>query len=324
MSDFLSERVLLFAGEALAASTLAMALAFFAAFARRASLRHLVWAASFAALVALPLLAAVVPGAVVLAVPAEIVAPVPPPDTIPAAPLPESSLERAPAPALAPAPQGFPLDSADAATVLIAIWIAGAMLIALRHLLAAFLLWRLRRDSVEHPFEASELPEGGRPCALRLSRGAAGPLTWGVLRPVVLLPNKAQFWPNERLQAVLRHEFAHVRRRDGLSQMLARIACALYWPNPFVWLGARALRREAEIAADDAVIASGVTPSDYAGELLRLAKEFRAQGLSPALSMAAPSALPARVKAILAPTQEILRVRDPHPFSASHNGKETL
>ncbi|HEY0106470.1 MAG TPA: M56 family metallopeptidase, partial [Rhizomicrobium sp.] len=294
MSAFLADRVLLVAGEALLASILVMTLAFLAARAKSASRRHLVWAASFAALVLLAVLAAFVPGAVVHSVPA--------PQVVSGA----DDAPPAPAAFAPPAPQIVSFGRGDIALALVVLWLAGVALIGLRHLLAALILQALRRDSDAHPFDASELPPlaRGRRCELRLSRGARGPVTWGALRPVVLLPNQAQFWPYERLQAVLRHEFAHVRRHDGLSQMLACMACALYWPNPLVWYGARVLRREAEIAADDAVIASGMVPSDYAGELLHMAKEFRAGGLSAALSMAAPSALPARVQSILAPTQQ--------------------
>jgi len=139
---------------------------------------------------------------------------------------------------------------------------------------------------------------------LSTSPGGSGPITWGLFRPVVLLPKVAVLWPGERLETVLLHEVAHVRRYDSLAQALSLVACALYWPNPFVWIGARALRREAEIAADDAVIRAGVKPSSYAGELLQLAAEFRLERESPMmLSMAAPSALETRVKSVLAPTQ---------------------
>ena len=293
MSDLAAMRVLLFAGEALAASCVLMALGWLAGGAKRSSLRHLAWAASFAALLALPLFAVFAPGVVVLTFPAPVVEMT-------------ADMVAAPLPVAAPAPEGWHFGLGDAASLLIGLWIAGVVLIALRHAVAAVLLWLLRRDSIEHPFDASELPSAASRLHydLRLSRGARGPLTWGILRPVILLPNAAALWPHDRLQAVLRHEFAHVARRDGLCQMLALAACALYWPNPLVWLGARTLRREAEIAADDAVIASGMAPSDYAGELLGMATEFRVTAISGALAMAAPSALPARVQAILAPTPQ--------------------
>ncbi|HWA29741.1 MAG TPA: M56 family metallopeptidase, partial [Rhizomicrobium sp.] len=107
-----------------------------------------------------------------------------------------------------------------------------------------------------------------------------------------------------RLEAVLMHEAAHIHRRDSMSQLLSMIVCALYWPNPLVWMAARMLRAEAEMAADDTVLASGFRPSSYAGELLQLASEFRSR--EPALVgmplFMAGSALEARVKSVLAPT----------------------
>ena len=102
---------------------------------------------------------------------------------------------------------------------------------------------------------------------------------------------------------MLLHELAHIRRRDCLTQMLSLIACAVYWPNPLMWIGARALRCEAEISADDAVIASGVKQSAYAGELLLLASEFRGRRALTGVAMAAPTSLEARIKSVLAPNQ---------------------
>src|SRR5262249_18264100 len=104
----------------------------------------------------------------------------------------------------------------------------------------------------------------------------------------------------ERLQAVLLHELAHVRRLDGLMQMLSLLACAVYWFNPLMWIGARELRREAEIAADDAVLVSGMKPSAYAGGLLQLAAQFNGRRALAGVAMPAPSSLETRVKSVLA------------------------
>jgi hypothetical protein len=120
----------------------------------------------------------------------------------------------------------------------------------------------------------------------------------------VLLPRTALTWPRARLQAVLLHELAHIRRRDSVSQLLSLVVVALYWPNPLVWLGARALRREAEIAADDAVLLQGIRPSDYAGALLRVAGEFHGHAVAlSGVAMASGSSLEARVRSVLAPNQ---------------------
>jgi hypothetical protein len=102
-------------------------------------------------------------------------------------------------------------------------------------------------------------------------------MTWGTTTPIVLLPKASRDWTEKRLEAVMLHKLAHVRRWDCASQLMTAAVCALYWFNPLVWLGARAMRAEAELATDDMVLRSGVKPSAYAGELLRLAAELGRQ-----------------------------------------------
>jgi len=300
MSEFFARNALLFAGEAFVMSAVVLALAWEASHMvrSRASLRHLVWGGAFAALLLLPVLALLVPTQIHFAV-----ASAPSAAAVPFV----QDADIGPDIASMPAPS-FHIDMAAIATGVIGLWLAGVLIIALRGLVAVFGLRALERRSRVHVFEEAVLPELGRRYEIRVADApnGLGPITWGLFRPVILLPFPALFWTRERLQAVLLHEAAHIRRHDSVSQMLSLLVCALYWPNPLVWLAARALRSEAEIAADDQVIAAGMRPSSYAGELLQLASEFRSR--QPALAgmplfMAAPSALEARVKSVLAPTQ---------------------
>lgn len=106
---------------------------------------------------------------------------------------------------------------------------------------------------------------------LRKCKSVLAPLTWGLFRPVVFVPSEADDWPDERRRLVLLHELAHVRRWDWVTQLAAHVVCAMYWYNPFVWLAVRQMRVERERACDDAVLASGARPSDYARELIALA-----------------------------------------------------
>src|SRR5205823_6244086 len=55
------------------------------------------------------------------------------------------------------------------------------------------------------------------------------PLTWGWLRPTLLLPTPFLTWPEERLRMILLHELAHIQRADWLFQILAQLTCAVYW-----------------------------------------------------------------------------------------------
>lgn len=129
-------------------------------------------------------------------------------------------------------------------------------------------------------------------------------MTWGVITPVVQLPMDAREWSPERLEAVLLHEFAHVRRRDFLSGLLGEFACALYWFHPIVWLSARAARADAESAADDAVLNCGVRPSSYAAVLLGLAADLGKKGqvpLSLGVTIMTEPKIESRLKSVLSP-----------------------
>ncbi|HEX7447645.1 MAG TPA: M56 family metallopeptidase [Pirellulales bacterium] len=136
---------------------------------------------------------------------------------------------------------------------------------------------------------------------LRQCRSALAPLTWGALRPVLLLPIEAGAWPDERRRLVLLHELAHVLRWDWLTQLVAHVACAVYWFNPLVWWAARQMRIERERACDDIVLTSGVRASDYARELLALAMGRSDSQVSTlaAVPMARRALLDARLRGIL-------------------------
>lgn len=321
MNSLFVLRALLFAGECLAASVLILGAAWLgSAYLKRASLRHLVWLGAFGALLVLPVAALVVPASIVLERSAA--APEPLPSFIePAAAASDPMPVPAPTVAVTPAESWQP-DMKDVATLLFAVWLAGALWAVMRLALGTLGLAALRRQSRPHALASADMPRIGarRECELRLSTCEDGPMTWGVLRPVILLPKESLSWPRERLQAVLLHELAHVRRRDSLTQSLALFVSALYWPNPLVWWASRALRREAEIAADDAAIVSGIKPSAYAGELVKLASEFRGRNLAFSGVSMAGSALEARVKSVLAPNRSRTGVTSMDAFKIAFFG----
>jgi len=149
---------------------------------------------------------------------------------------------------------------------------------------------------------ATERIRPGRSVAVIESGEVSVPMTTGWLRPVVHLPTSARSWSPARRTTVLMHELVHVRQWDLPLHTLAQLACALHWPNPLVWIASRWARAECEQACDDRVLDTGVRPSQYATELLDIA---RATGglLVPAaaLPLAAADELESRLTAILEP-----------------------
>jgi HEAT repeat protein/beta-lactamase regulating signal transducer with metallopeptidase domain len=199
--------------------------------------------------------------------------------------------------------------------ILFRVWLIGALLILSRLVAGVIAVqWMSRRTErvTDAPWLAqarslaAELGVSSRIVFLR-SKGAAMPMAWGMFRPAVLMPAGADHWPAERLRIVLLHELAHVKRHDCVTHMMAQIACALHWFNPLAWIAARHVRTERERACDDLVLAAGTRGSDYADQLIEIARVMRA-GRFPAvlagasLAMAHRSELEGRLLAILDPS----------------------
>ena len=139
---------------------------------------------------------------------------------------------------------------------------------------------------------------------LQCRNPVAMPLTWGFLRPVVLLPGKAEEWPANRARMVLSHELSHIARHDWMLQIATELARGFYWFHPLSWMAARNLRQESERACDDSVLNGGIEASEYAAELLDLARtlEHPSRHWSTALAIARPSHLESRFIAMLNPS----------------------
>lgn len=136
---------------------------------------------------------------------------------------------------------------------------------------------------------------------VRFSHAVNVPNVWGYRSPVVLLPWGAESWPEGRRRAILFHELAHVARHDCLTQTLAYVVRAFYWPHPLVWWAVSSLRREAECACDDRVLQAGTAAPEYARDLLEAARGL-GRPASPFLTAAAGAEgtrLGDRVRALL-------------------------
>lgn len=189
------------------------------------------------------------------------------------------------------------------------VWLAGTVIVGAR-VLAGFMRLRamtrtarpLRDLSLRVRAHGIATDIGvRRPLLLLEGDAAAMPITFGLLRPTLLLPSSARDWTRARQNAVLRHELEHVRRYDSLTQLIAELGCALYWFNPLMWYASLRLRIEREHACDDAVLASGSRPSEYAADLLDIARSLRSRRSLDvaAIAMAGPSHLRTRVASLL-------------------------
>lgn len=193
------------------------------------------------------------------------------------------------------------------------VWLAGTALVLLWGLFGRIGLARIGRRAVritrgpwhDVATRTSASLRIRRPVSLLLSGDVASPMTWGVFRPHLILPTASMAWSDALRASVAAHELSHIARRDYGVQLMAFLACAVYWFHPGVWMAARKLRQEAERACDDQVLGLGTDGEEYASHLIGIARVSRMHRLTGAVAigMARPSTLEGRIVAVLDATR---------------------
>jgi len=104
----------------------------------------------------------------------------------------------------------------------------------------------------------------GRKLKILLTPQLSGPVCFGVLRPVIVLPQEmAENGSGKDLQMVLTHELAHIKRWDCWTNFFQRILEAVFFFHPLVWLASRHLTQQREQICDNYVLAKGASTDDY-------------------------------------------------------------
>lgn len=115
-----------------------------------------------------------------------------------------------------------------------------------------------------------------RKISVRSSDLISGPLTYGILRPVILLPSEIHL-DEEEFLCIMEHEWVHIRRNDVFVKYLMCLAVCVYWFHPLVWMMARLLEQDMEIACDEEALDKypDCFKKTYALSLIRLAQGRR-------------------------------------------------
>ena len=182
-------------------------------------------------------------------------------------------------------------------------WCVGMVLCAV-FFITSYLRWHFRfrtsvpvhNDYVEQWLEEHELR---RPISVRQSDRIAAPLTYGIFRPVILLPNKTDWENTEQLQYVLLHEYVHICRFDTVTKFITAIAVCIHWFNPLVWAMYVLFNRDLELSCDESVVRLlGMSSrSTYARVLISM--EARKSGLMPFYNNFSKNAIEKRITSIM-------------------------
>ena len=138
-----------------------------------------------------------------------------------------------------------------------------------------------------------------RTIAIRRSGRISSPLTFGVLRPVILMPKKTDWTDETALRYVLEHEFVHIQRFDVLSKLLLIAAICVHWFNPLVWVMYVLANRDLELSCDETVLRrfGGDVRAAYARVLIRM--EAARGGFAPLCNHFGKNAIEERITAIM-------------------------
>lgn len=247
---------------------------------RTAPARHRAWAAVAAAMILLPLWTAWGPRATLRVLPArahEQVAPLQPVATVPAA-LPHFA-------GLTPATTTPAWTWREAAGFVYGL---GVLMMLSRLAVGVVRARRLVRSAERRSGHLT-------------SPFCAAPVTVGLVRPSVILPETWPQWRPEHLAAALAHEGEHALRRDPLVQFLSLVNRAIFWFHPLAWWLEHRIAVLAEEACDEAVLAQGHDRFQYSESLLHIARDVAQSGGRLAIcGVTMPgAALPTRIRRIL-------------------------
>jgi bla regulator protein BlaR1 len=173
------------------------------------------------------------------------------------------------------------------------IWISGVVLLSLATMASLLsthqLIRRCQPDQARSPESWSEkthtlLDELN--ARVLWSPEIATPFCWQLHSPVIVLPETLRSFPDAELDAVLRHELAHLKAQHPLRLFLQRLLEIGFWFHPLVWWSSREASVQRELASDLMANHSASQAATFLRGMVRLA-EFcttRTHGLVAGLS----------------------------------------
>jgi beta-lactamase regulating signal transducer with metallopeptidase domain len=149
----------------------------------------------------------------------------------------------------------------------LAAWLVGVAVFAVRILTSLIALRKLRLESSPIPSDSVDILAEHR-VTIHVNDRISVPVTWGLVRRVLVLPLRFEELSDYDRSAIYRHELTHLKRNHFVIRLVTEIVCALLWFQPLVWMVRRRLRETQEQVCDDQVLLTGTKPSSYAELLL--------------------------------------------------------
>ena len=183
------------------------------------------------------------------------------------------------------------------------VWLAG-MCVCTLFFTAAYI--KCRREftmslPVTNNFAVSWLREHPlrRPVQIRQSDRIKAPLTYGVFRPVILLPKKTDWADEAKIRYILTHELVHIRHFDTLIKLVLTAAVCVHWFNPFVWVMYVLANRDIELSCDETVVRTFGEAAKSAYALTLIGMEEKKSRFTPLVNNFSKNAIEERIVSIM-------------------------
>lgn len=138
-----------------------------------------------------------------------------------------------------------------------------------------------------------------RPLSVRQSDWVSAPLTYGVLRPVILMPKSTDWENKKQLLFIFVHEYVHIRRLDAVAKLIMVLTLCVHWFNPFVWMMYVLFNRDMELACDESVVRKAGESERAVYARMLISMEEERSGLMPLGSGFCKNAVEERITAIM-------------------------
>lgn len=194
-------------------------------------------------------------------------------------------------------------NTASPVSVWVIVWAVGVLACAF---VFAIAYWKCRQEfqtslPVNNDFIKNWLSPHRlkRSISVRQSSRFSAPLTYGVFRPVILMPTSTEWENTKALQYILAHEYVHIRRFDSVTKLVLIAALCVHWFNPLVWAMYILANRDIELSCDEAVVRlfGENTRAAYARSLISM--EETRSGLTPLCNNFNKNAIEERITAIM-------------------------
>ena len=194
-------------------------------------------------------------------------------------------------------------NAASSISVWVIVWAVGVLVCAL---VFAIAYWKCRQEfqtslPIDNGFIQNWLKTHRlkRSISVRQSSRFSAPLTYGVFRPVILLPMSTEWENAKALQYVLAHEYVHIRRFDSITKLVLIAALCVHWFNPLVWAMYILANRDIELSCDETVVRlfGENTRAAYARTLISM--EETRSGFTPLCNNFNKNSIEERITAIM-------------------------